>query len=162
MSIEFTFPQQNVPIEQYCSIALETHAFKPEEIPVLRELLHYYHENPENDYYVIEARENGRILGFILFGPTPLTEFAFDLYWIVVDKNVHRRGVGRKLVDEMVKHLLSRYPKIVIRVETAGKDTYSATRLFYEGLQYTEAGRIPDFYEEGDDLVLFCKTYARS
>jgi ribosomal protein S18 acetylase RimI-like enzyme len=61
----------------------------------------------------------------------------------------------------MCAALLSRSDKAVIRVETAGRSDYDGQRHFYERAAYRECGRIPNFYSEGDDLVLYCKEIRR-
>ena len=34
---------------------------------------------------------------------------------------------------------------------------YEPTRKFYLGLEYRETARIPDFYQPGDDRVIYTK-----
>jgi ribosomal protein S18 acetylase RimI-like enzyme len=38
-------------------------------------------------------------VGYICYGPTPMTQGTFDLYWIVVDPNVQGRGIGSELLN---------------------------------------------------------------
>ena len=45
----------------------------------------------------------------------------------------------------------------LIVVETAGRPEYLPTRRFYEARRYVEVARIADFYEPGDDLVVYAK-----
>jgi hypothetical protein len=42
-------------------------------------------------------------------------------------------------------------------VETSSTATFAATRTFYADLGYREAARVPDYWSDGDDLVLFTK-----
>ena len=50
--------------------------------------------------YVLESLVEGssEVMGYVCFGPTPLTESTYDLYWIAVDKSKHRGGVGKRLM----------------------------------------------------------------
>ncbi len=99
---------------------------------------------------------DGALCGFIVYGPTPMTQGTFDLYWIATDPAVRGAGVGSALVREMEADLRSRGARLV-RVETSGTDGYDGTRAFYDGRGYLETARLPDFYREGDDLVILTR-----
>ena len=45
-------------------------------------------------------------------------------------------------------------------VETASKESYAATRAFYERIGYVEVARTPDFYKDGDDRVVYSRRLA--
>ena len=45
----------------------------------------------------LDLEQNGAVLGYACFGPTPMTERTWDLYWIAVAPNAKRAGVGRAL-----------------------------------------------------------------
>jgi hypothetical protein len=42
-------------------------------------------------------------------------------------------------------------------VRTSGTSQYDSTRAFYRRLEYVEQARVPDYWTDGDDLVLFTK-----
>ena len=42
-------------------------------------------------------------------------------------------------------------------VETGGRAEYEPTRAFYARRGYQVAATVPDYYEPGDDLVVFVK-----
>jgi hypothetical protein len=46
--------------------------------------------------------------------------------------------------------------------ETSSRPEYAATRQFYLSRGYREAARMRDFYEVGDDRVIFTKSLAPS
>jgi len=105
----------------------------------------------------LEEEGNGSPDGFLIYGPTPMTDKGFDLYWLVVRKAAQREGIGRKLAMEMEKLILSVAGEGIVRIETSGKDDYSGQRNFYISIGYVECGRIKDFYHKGDDLVTYFK-----
>lgn len=144
-------------IETYIAIAEATKAFTQEELSVLREVLTEYESNPAKDYIVLEEYREGVLAGFLIYGPTPITRFAWDLYWIVVNPCFQRQGLGIFLNSKMEQQLLKHNSKAVIRVETSGRSEYTGQRHFYIGAGYIESGRIHDFYGEGDDLVIYTK-----
>jgi ribosomal protein S18 acetylase RimI-like enzyme len=76
--------------------------FTPEEVATALELIDEWLDLGEHSgylTYVLDARDEGNseVLGYVCFGPTPLTESTFDLYWIAVDTSYHRGGVGKRL-----------------------------------------------------------------
>lgn len=99
---------------------------------------------------------DGRVAGYVCFGPTPMTEGTYDLYWIATDPSARGKGVGSALVGAMEKEL-SGHGARMIRVETSATDAYGSTRLFYQRARYVEEARLRDFYKAGDDLVILAK-----
>src|SRR3954469_13258822 len=77
--------------------------FTPGEVAIALELIDEWLELGEHSgylTYVLESAgdEGSEVLGYVSFGPTPLTESTYDLYWIAVDKSKHRGGVGKRVV----------------------------------------------------------------
>ena len=72
--------------------------FSREDREVVEELLFDYLEETEpGDYRYLTAIDDGRVVGFACYGPTPLTHGTFDLYWICVSRRQRRRGYGLAL-----------------------------------------------------------------
>ena len=106
-------------------------------------------------YSALGADVDGRLSGWICWGPTPCTLGTYDLYWMAVDPALQGTGIGTALVMEMERRL-SAVARLIV-VETAGRPDYGATRRFYEARGYRATARIPDFYAPGDDQVVFVK-----
>jgi ribosomal protein S18 acetylase RimI-like enzyme len=112
---------------------------------------------PSNaDYQVMVAASDSRLVGYICYGPTPMTEGTFDLYWIASDPQVRGQGVGAALVSAMEGDLRRRKGRL-IRVETSAMEAYGPTRGFYRAMQYHEESRFRDFYKVGEDLIILSK-----
>lgn len=97
-----------------------------------------------------------RVVGYVCFGRTPLSDGVFDVYWIAVDPQLQGRGTGRALlgaVEAEVRRLGGR----TILIETGGKASYAPTRAFYDRAGYVEIARIPDFFRVGDDKVIYSR-----
>lgn len=144
-------------MDQCMTVASATGAFTPDELDVLREVLTEWSAHPDGDYRLLTEERNGAAAAFLIYGPTPMTEFAYDLYWIAVDPEHQKTGLGGTLERRMCALLLKGAKRAVLRVETAGRDEYAGQRFFYMACGYMECGRIPNFYSEGDDLVFYCK-----
>jgi len=141
-------------------IIQSTGMFTPDEVAVARELIDITLDQPQQKDYVIVVAEDpaGRVVGYLTYGPTPLTEGTYDLYWMAVRTGEQGRGYGRELVawlEEAVRQAAGR----MILIETSSQPKYEKTRRFYTGLGYREVARIPDFYRTGDDLVTYSKSF---
>lgn len=130
--------------------------FRADEIEVALELIGAALSDPESGYWIRVAEAEGRVAGYICYGPTPMTRATYDLYWLVADPAVRGRGVGSALATAMEADLRARGGGAV-RVETSDGEAYGAARRLYERLGYPMACRLADFYKPGDDLVIYYK-----
>jgi len=140
--------------------------FTPAEVGIALELIDEWLELGEHSgylTYVLEARdpEKSEVLGYVCFGPTPLTESTFDVYWIAVDKSKHRGGVGKRLLKFSEEEVVRRGGKMLL-IETSSQETYGGTIQFYERTGYELVGKIPEYYKPGDDKLIFAKRLAPS
>jgi len=132
--------------------------FRDDEVAVALELVDDALGDENSDYWFRIAELDGEAAGYICFGPTPMTDCTFDLYWIVVHASFRGKGIARTLISDMEAALLERGPKAQIRVETSQSEGYGAARKLYERAGYPETARFADFYSEGDDLIVFYKS----
>ncbi len=126
---------------------------------VAAEVIDDYLENPvESGYFITVGESNGRILGYVAYGHTPLTEGTWDIYWIAVAPDQKGHGIGTLLLNDAEKEIKGAKGYLIL-IETSGKTEYLNTRGFYEARGYTIASVIKDFYAPGDDLVTFEKRF---
>ncbi len=128
----------------------------PDEVTCALEVVDLATRPGNPDYVALVAELGGALAGYVAYGPTPMTDGTYDLYWIASDPARRGRGVGRALVAAMEADLARRRGRLV-RVETSATDGYGRARDFYVGLGYAEEARLRDFYRPGDDLVIFTK-----
>ena len=145
---------------QIRGIAARAGVFSQEEVECVVDLWEdYLHVGPVvGGYNFIVDREGEQVLGFACYGPRDLTSGVFDLYWIAVDSDTHRNGVGRRLLTATEEEVRQAGGRMLI-AETSGTPDYEPTRQFYLGLGYTMEATIRDFYTEGDDLAIFVKRF---
>ena len=93
---------------------------------------------------------------YACFGQTPMTDATYDLYWLVTAASVRGRGLGRDLLAAVESELQQRGARTV-RIETSSLEGQGGALRFYERVGYAVAGRIPDFYRPGDDLITLIK-----
>jgi ribosomal protein S18 acetylase RimI-like enzyme len=109
---------------------------------------------------VLVAEREGILVGYICYGPTPMTDGTFDLYWIAAAPEVRGQGIGAALVSAMEGEIRRRNGRLV-RVETSAMEAYGPTRGFYRSMQYMEEARFRDFYKVGEDLIILSKKISR-
>ena len=128
--------------------------FRDDEIPVALEVFDGAVAGSP-DYIALGADHDGRLAGWVCWGPTPCTLGTYDLYWMAVDPAQHGAGIGTALMQAMETRLEG-VARLVV-VETAGRAEYAPTRKFYEARGYRAVSRISDFYAPGDDQVVYVK-----
>jgi GNAT superfamily N-acetyltransferase len=134
--------------------------FTPAEVGVAEELIDIYLERPDQkDYGVVVVEDDqGTPAGYMTWGPTPLAEDAYDLYWMAVAPSEQGKGRGKELVRWLEAEVGRRNGRVII-IETSSQPKYHGTRQFYIDLGYKEVARIPDFYRTGDDRVIYAKYF---
>lgn len=135
-----------------------TPEFTPAEVSCAMELVDLSITQAERGEYrcTVATDEHDRPAGYACYGPTPMTEHTWDLYWIVARSAGRGKGVGRALMSAVETDVRDHGGRI-LRIETSAKDAYGTTRAFYQKQEYRPAGQIPHFYRDGDDLVILIK-----
>lgn len=136
--------------------------FSPDEVEIALELIDEWLEDGEASGYltcVLEDGDPGVVRGYVCFGPTPLTDSTWDLYWVAVDPAAQGRGYGQKLLAFAESEMQRRGGRLLL-IETASHEAYGATIRFYERAGYELVSRIRDFYRAGDDKLTFAKIVA--
>ncbi len=136
-------------------------AFKPFEVSVAMELIDEYLEDKTSDYFCISALKGTppRLVGYACYGPTPLTQGTFDLYWIATDPNLSRSGVGERLLKSVEQEVKSAGARLLV-IETDSNPQYQSAVRFYLKQGYSEEARLKDFYFSGNDKLIFVKRFA--
>ena len=141
-------------------IVSEVAVFSAGEVETALELMDEWLEDGEGSgyfTYVLEETEPPAVRGYVCFGPTPLTESTWDLYWVAVDPAAQGRGYGQMLLG-LAESEVRRQGGRLLLIETASQEAYGATVRFYERAGYELVSRIRDFYRPGDDKLTFAKT----
>ncbi len=138
------------------SILIKTRAFTSAEIDVAMELIDIVLKDRTQKDYRIDcmAEDQDLAVGYICYGPTPMTEGTFDLYWIAVDPGFQEKGVGSTLVDFLEKAVKDRGGRMIL-ADTSTVPFYEKTRRFYVNNGFQEVARIPDYYHPGNDRITF-------
>jgi len=141
-------------------LVANTGFFRPDEVDVAVELVERrLTEGLASGYHFVFAEDSDRVIGYACHGPIACTLGSHDLYWIVVDLTRQRGGVGRLLLREAEKQIAAGGGRRIY-IETSGKPQYEPTRQFYERCGYHVEARLPSFYADGDDKIIYKRALA--
>ncbi len=143
------------------SILQNTGMFTADEIEVAIELIDIYLQQPGQKDYIIDVitEEDGSVMGYATYGPTPLTEGTYDLYWIAVSPLAQNKGYGKQLMHWVENKIMEEKGRLLI-IETSSQPRYENTRRFYLNQHYEESVRIADFYKPDDDRIIYVKYFS--
>lgn len=132
--------------------------FNESEVQVAMELVDEVLNNPANrDYLIYSAVYPAEVFaGYICFGPIPMTAYCYDLYWIAVDRQFSKKGVGSRLVEFMEADIRRNIGKHIY-VDTSSTPAYAPARSFYERHGYRPVCTLNDFFKKGDHKIIFRK-----
>lgn len=139
------------------NIIRSTGFFREDEILVAIELLQErLDKGIESGYEFVFFEMDGRTIGYTCYGLIPCSLISYDLYWIVTHQDYRGRGIGKMLMAE-TEMLIAEAGGKTIYVETSSKEIYKPTCAFYISNKYTLKTRFEDFYDIGDDKLVFVK-----
>lgn len=147
-------------LEPVLALATKTGAFTTREVEVVKELLEAELENPaQNDYRSLIFEEGDQAVGFACYGPTPMTEGTYDLYWLFVDPEQQRRGIGSALLREVEKAIRRARGRMLI-ADTSSSRSYLPARRFYKDHGFHKVAEVRDYYCPGDSRFTYVKQFS--
>ena len=139
------------------NILRDTPEFTPSELVVAEEIIDCYLEDPIlSGYRILIAEDRESVFGYICYGPTPLTQGTWDLYWAAVARKMRGKGLGTALWEKAEDDIKKDGGRLAV-IETSSKPNYEQTRRFHQSRGYENIGRIADFYSPGDDMLIYVK-----
>ena len=107
----------------------------------------------------LTAHLGGTPVGLCYAVPEELTNGTWNMLALAVLPAHQGDGVGGALVKRLEDDLRSQSVRVLI-ADTSGTEAFSLTRRFYAKNGYDEEARIRDFWDAGDDKVVFWKALA--
>jgi ribosomal protein S18 acetylase RimI-like enzyme len=133
-------------MERVREIVVSSGFFSEAEIEVAVELVQErLNKGVESGYYFLFAEQNQKVAGYSCFGPIPCTVESYDIYWIAVQQELRRSGLGvdiLKNVEERIRQMGGKR----IYVETSSRQQYRPTRSFYRRCGYRKEATLENFY----------------
>ncbi len=139
-------------------IVVSSGFFSSDEIQVAVELVEErLSRGLESGYRFLFAEHEGVCIGYTCFGPIALTKAGYDLYWIAVDNPFRGCAVGRRLLAETLR-IVECLGGVRVYAETSSRAQYAPTRSFYRTHGFVEEAVFKDFYDYGDDKIVYSTT----
>lgn len=123
---------------------------------MLEEMMADYLQNDSSADNWLTYEKGGQAIAIAYCAPEKMTEGTYNLYLIAVHNSQQGNGIGRQLMRYIESMLRQQHHRILI-VETSGLPEFEQTRSFYDKLGYTREAVIREFYQEGEDKVVFWK-----
>ncbi len=122
----------------------------------LDEMISDYLNNAETqDIWFTYLDENTpKAVGYCV--PEKLTNGTYNLLAIGVSQDTQRNGVATEMMTYIEQQLKQKDGRILI-VETSSDDAQIGARKFYEKIGYNQMAVIKDFWNEGEDKIVFWK-----
>jgi len=131
--------------------------FTAEEVTTVQELFEEYLKDAiTSGYHFLSYRANDQVLGFVCWGPVPLSQSAADLYWIVTAPAASRRGVAAALFQAVEMAVRAQGRRLIV-IWTSSRPGYEPARRFYLRMGCTLAVHIPEFYDRDDGLCVYTR-----
>ena len=139
------------------SLVAATRVFYRQERAIALELLtERLRVGPRSGYSFFVAERNAQLVGYCAWGPVPLTERSYDLYWIAVAPRAEGQGLGQALM-QLAERAVAAKGGGNLYIETSSRRVYARTRRFYQAAGYAQVARLRDFYAPADHKIMFCK-----
>ncbi len=116
----------------------------------------YLKNSSEERWFVAEHPAEG-VIAIAYCAPERMTNGSWNLLLIAVFKQHQGKGVGSQLIQFVENELKQNNARLLL-VETSGMPEYQLTRAFYPQCGYQQIAVIPDYYDQGDDKIVFCKS----
>lgn len=133
-------------------VIASTGLFPPE---LLAGMMESYLANPDGPDQWLTIRQEEQVIAVAYFAPERLTEGTWNLYLIAIEAG--HQGHGRTIMQYVEEQLRSASQRLLL-VETSGLPEFQYQRDFYARCGYVHEATIRDFYEPGNDKIVFWKT----
>ncbi len=120
-------------------------------------MAHHFSENTGEIW--LSAHDGGPV-AVAYCAPERMTTGTWNILLIAVHPDRQRQGLGVALMTHIEDQLASQHQRVLL-VETSSLPDFDRARSFYRKLQYEEEARIRDFYQDGEDKIVFRKALRR-
>jgi len=144
-------------MERVREIVVSSGFFSEAEIEVAVELVQErLNKGVESGYYFLFAEQDQKVVGYSCFGPIPCTAESYDIYWIAVQQELRRSGLGVEILKNVEERIREMGGKRIY-VETSSRQQYKPTRSFYTRCGYRREATLENFYSTGDHKVIYLR-----
>lgn len=141
-------------INSIIKLAAELSMFDQDGLDYIKMTIEAYLNNETDElWYVISEKE---LIAVIYCAPEVMTSGTWNVQMLLISPTEHGKGHGSALMKHLEEELRTRKQRLMI-VETSGLPEFETARAFYPKCGFREEARIKDFYEAGDDKIIYTK-----
>lgn len=115
----------------------------------------YFKNEDTNEIWFTYADDKPVAIAYC--APERMTEGTWNLYLIAVHRDLQGKGIGTEMMHYIEQLLTTREARILL-VETSSLSSFEGTRQFYQKCGYEPEARIREFYQVGEDKIIFRKS----
>ena len=151
-------PTTPADVPHLVALTAATGVFNDLEVHTLEGVIRDYFKSAydEEGHRCFTAEGPDGLTGFVYLAPDEMAVGAWELWWVVVAKPHHGKGIGGELLGFAEQFARTNGGR-VITLDTSSTPAYVPTHRFYEKYGYKRVGTLPEYYRDGDDKVIFWK-----
>ena len=115
----------------------------------------YFANDDSTDFWL--TYEDEKPVAIIYCAPERMTEGTWNLYLIAVHPDYQGQGIGTSIMRYIEQMLAARGERLLL-VETSSLASFEGTREFYRKCGYEQEARIREFYQAGEDKIVYRKS----
>lgn len=115
----------------------------------------HFADSGSSDLWFVSVDQEPVAVAYV--APERMTSGTWNNFLLAVAKDHHGKGHGLALLRHVETATRARGGHLLL-VETSGLPEFARTRGFYGSVAgYANVGLIPDFYQPGEDKIIFAK-----
>lgn len=134
------------------AVIASTELFPPD---LLDAMIAPYLDGTSEDFW-LTLEGSGHLVALAYCAPERMTSGTWNLLLIAVAADRQGDGLGTRLIRHVEDRARAAGGRILL-VETSGLPEFARTRAFYLKDGYAEEARIRNFYQAGEDKIVFVK-----
>lgn len=138
------------------ALTISSGLFSEEDAAFLDKMLADYFTGKSQEGHVCLVDTESELLGVAYYAPEPVTNGTWNLLMIAVRGDCQGQGIGLRLLRH-VEDTLRKDSQRLLLVETSGLPNFERTRQFYAKCGYEAEARIRDYYNNGEDKIIYRK-----
>lgn len=136
------------------SIIEKSGQFDEDGLAYVKDTLDDHFKQPEKAIWLTAL--DGEPVGVAYCAPEPVTSGTWNLLMLWVKDGFEGQGIGKQLVFELESRLKSRQARLLI-VETSQLKEFESARAFYEAYGFKQEAEIKNFFDAGDNKLVYTK-----
>jgi ribosomal protein S18 acetylase RimI-like enzyme len=138
-------------------ILLRSGLFGPGDADCVDEMFGHALAKPTPDNYrFLSGWVDGHMAAFACYGWEALTHGTWGLFWVCTLPEARGQGLGSALLGEAVRVACAEGGRLMI-IYTSSTAPYAPARRLYESHQFVRTAIVPEYYNRGDDLLIYAR-----